>query len=361
MTESTREKLREEIECVYQTSLLRRYWGFVGRALARLVGKNGEAPMWISALVALGVVQVATQILLAVLKVPFAGSPLSVQKSYLFLAYIWLSIIVFQALIELFIKHLKTTLVDAVALPEGEAGIRRWQQQTGRASFETTAAIIFTLLFAFVTIFVIYFQRDVHAGFEVYFFNVLLFSQMSFHLYWMLVTVITFTSSIRHWKLNLFPDDPASSYVIQTLHQVSSTILLLVALLLGLNIVLVIPAKLYSQVYLISTIIAFWIPSLFYFWMSETSFSKLVRAAKMERLDVIQSQIIEIESTQDMKQKEPAESVQRLLDLHDRVKAAPVSIINLNSIANLLGSLALPLLAFLINVFDIWQKLFQTP
>lgn len=361
MTDPTREKLREEIERVYQMSLMRRYWGSVGRGLARLVGKKGEAPMWVSVLVALGVVQGATQLLLAVLKISFATSSLSIQKSYLMLAYIWLGIMVFQSLIELFIKHLKTTLVDALDLPDGEAGITRWLGAVGRTPLQWAAAFIFTFIFAFVTIFVIYFQRDVYAGFEVYFFNVLVFSHMSFHLFWILVIVITFTSSIRGWKLNLFPDDPARSFVIQTLHQVSSTFLLLIALLIGLNIVLVIPANLYSQFYLISTVVVFWVPALFYFWMSESSFAKLVRVAKLERLDVIQKQVIEIESTQDMKQKEPAEAVQRLLDLHDRVKAAQVSIINLNSVANLLGSLALPLLAFLINVFDIWQKLFQAP
>jgi len=361
MTGPTREQLREEIERVYQVSLMRRYWGFIGRGLARLVGKKGEAPMWVSVLVAMGIVQGLTQILLAVLRVPFATSPLSIQRSYIMLAYIWLSIIVFQSLIELFIENLITTLVDALDLPDGVAGITGWLQAISRTPLQWAASTLFTLMFAFITIYVIYLQRGSSPGFEVYFFNVLLFSQMSLHLYWIMVTVTTFTSSIRGWKLNLFPDDPARSYAIQTLHQVSSTFLLLIALLLGLNIIIVIPANLYSQFYLMATIVVFWIPALLYFWMSESSFTKLVRAAKLERLDVIQRQVIEIESTQDMTQKEPAEAVQRLLDLHDRVKVAPVSIINLNSVANLLGSLALPLLAFLINVFDIWQKLFNAP
>ena len=361
MPDNTREELRNEIERVYNASLMRRYWSAIGRGLARLVGKKGEAPMWISVLVALGLVQGATQILLAILRVPFATSPLSLQINYLMPAYIWLSILVLQSLIELFIKSIKTTLVDALDLPDAEASITRWLRMVGRASFQWTAAILFTLIFTFVTILVIYLQRDVHAGFEVYFFNLLVFSQMSFHLFWILAIVITFTSSIRSWKLTLFPDDPARSFVIQTLHQVSSTFLLLIALLIGLNIILVIPANIYSQFYLLSTLIMFWVPALFYFWMSESSFAKLVRDAKLKRLDIIQKQIIEIEIAQDMIQKEPAEAVQRLLDLHDRVKAAQVSIINLNSVANLLGSLALPLLAFLINVFDIWQKLFKAP
>jgi hypothetical protein len=38
-----------------------------------------------------------------------------------------------------------------------------------------------------------------------------------------------------------------------------------------------------------------------------------------------------------------------------------VSMINLGSVANLLGSLALPLVGALLSIFDVWQKIFGTP
>ncbi len=46
----TREGLRKEIERVYQASWMRRYWGTIGRGLARLTGRKGEAPVWVSTL-----------------------------------------------------------------------------------------------------------------------------------------------------------------------------------------------------------------------------------------------------------------------------------------------------------------------
>ena len=70
---------------------------------------------------------------------------------------------------------------------------------------------------------------------------------------------------------------------------------------------------------------------------------------------------MQIENNQDISQKEPSESVTRLLNLHDRVKSASVSMIDLSSLANLIGSLALPLLAALISILVIWQKIFGTP
>jgi len=62
-----------------------------------------------------------------------------------------------------------------------------------------------------------------------------------------------------------------------------------------------------------------------------------------------------------LSQRYCAEAINRLLNLHDRVKATPNAMINANSIINLLGSLALPLLAALLSLLDVWQRLFSTP
>lgn len=361
MTDPAREKLREEIEQVYQNSLMRRYWGLIGRGLARLVGKKGEAPLWVSTAIVMVIIQVVTQIILAVLKEPIASSPVSILNNYPMLIYIWFGTVVFQGLVDHFMMHLKTTLVDALNLPASEVDVARWLMLVERIPFQLALTFLFMTIFAFTTIFVIFSQQGTSLNIAVLIFNILLFSQMAFHVFWIFVIALTFITWIRNWKFNLFPDDPSRSYVIQTLHQVSSSILLIIALLMALNIILVIPLRLFSQTYLFISITVFWVPALLYFALTEGSFSHLVMEAKLDRLTAIQQQIMEIENTQDMKQKEPAEAVQRLLDLHDRVKTAPTSMINLNSVANLLGSLALPLLAFLLNVFDIWQKLFNTP
>ena len=95
MTELTQEELRDEVERVYQNSLTRKYWGFIGRGLARLIGKKGEAPLWISILVVMLIIQVLAQILLVVFKKSVADSPVSIQNSYPMVIYIWFSTIVF--------------------------------------------------------------------------------------------------------------------------------------------------------------------------------------------------------------------------------------------------------------------------
>jgi len=361
MTEMTRESLCEEIERVYQTSLMRMYWRTIGRGLARLVGRKGEAPMWVSVMVAMAVVQVITTITAVLTKEGTVALPVSIQYSYPMLGYCWLCIVVLQTQLERFINYIKNDLVRTLDLSASQNTIETWLRMVGRRSLQSLFMFLFIAWMTLMTVFVIISQRGQSAGVTVYLFTALVFLQVVPHLYWLLVISITLVFTIRQLKVNLFPNDPSKTPVMQTMHQVSSNLLITVALLLALNILLVIPLKVFSRAYLISVVSAFWTPLVLYFLLSESAFAHLLINARLERLAILQQQIMEIEKNQDMNQKEPAEAVKRLLDLHDRVKSAPVSMINLSAIGNLLGSLALPLLAALLNIFDIWQKLFGTP
>lgn len=357
MAEITRETMREDIERMYQSSFLRRWWGIIGRMLARLAGQKGEAPMWVSAAIVLLLIQVVTTITAFVIK-DWSATSVSFIYSYPMLFYIWFCIIVLHVQVERFIGYIKDDFVNALDLSASQKTMKAWLNNTGRHSTQVFAILFFVVWMTVVTIYVLYSQRNQPAGPSVYLFTVLVFVSIASHLYWVLNISITFAFWIPKIKFNLFPDDPSQTPVMLTMHQVSSSLLLMVALLLALNIIIIIPLNLYSRIYLIAILSVFWLPLLLYFFLSEAAFSRLVVNARIQRLATIQQQIMEIENKQDMSQKETAEAVKRLLDLHDRVKATPVSMINLGSITNLLGSLALPLLAVLINLFDIWQKIF---
>ena len=360
MKEMTRENVRDEIERVYQTSLLRRYWGFIGRGLARLVGQKGEAPMWVSVMAMMLLIQVITTVTAFAIKDRSAAS-VSFVYNYPMLIYMWFCIIVLHVQVERFIGFFKKDIVNALDLSASRSAIEAWLRNVGRPSAQVTALLFFTVLMTAVTIYVLYSQQNRTAGIAVYLFTVLVFTSAALHLYWTLVSSITLAFTTRNLSFNLFPDDPSQTPVIQTMRQGSGSLMLVIALLLALNIAIVIPLNLYSRIYLISIVAVFWTPLLLYFLFSESAFSRLLMNAKLRRLATLQEQILEIENHQDVSQKEPAEAVKRLLDLHDRVKSASVSMINMNSVANLLGSLALPLLGALLNIFDIWGKIFGTP
>jgi hypothetical protein len=362
MTEMTRESLREEIERVYQTSLMRMYWRTIGRGLARLVGRKGEAPAWVSFTVAFLMIQfIATVMRTALKDQGIAPMMLSAQFSYPMLAYCWLGLIIFQTQVERFINFFKTDIVDSLDLPDSQPAMESWLRSAGARSLQAPITLLFVAWMTILTVFVVFGQRNQSAGVYVYIFTALVFIQLIPHMYWIFVAAVTFAFSIRQWKFKLFSDDPSKTPVIQTLHRMSSNFLLTIAFLLAVNQLIALPLGLYSQVYIIAMIAALWTPTLLFFIFRESAFAHLLTNARLERLATLQQQIMEIENSQDLSQKEPSEAVKRLLELHDRVKSAPVSMINLSSIVNLLGSLALPLLGALLSIFDIWRKIFGTP
>ena len=362
MTELTRESLRAEIERVYQTSVMRMYWRAIGRGLARLIGRKGEAPAWVSFTVAFVMVQAITAVARIALKEQAVTSVmLDAQFSYPMLAYCWLGLMVFQAQVERFINYFKTDIVDSLDLPDSQPAIASWLRSAGARSVQVPITLLFIAWMTVLTVLVIVGQSNQPATVSVYIFTALVFVQLIPHLYWTLVIAVTFAFSIRQWKFKLFPDDPSKTPIIQTLHRLSSNFLLAIAFLLALNQLIAFPLGLYSKFYISAMLAALWTPTLLFFIFRESAFAHLLVNARLHRLAVIQQQIMEIENDQDMSQKEPAEAVKRLLDLHDRVKSAPASMINVGSIANLLGSLALPLLGALLSIFDIWSKLFGTP
>jgi hypothetical protein len=120
--------------------------------------------------------------------------------------------------------------------------------------------------------------------------------------------------------------------------------MLLVLLIGALNIIII-----------IEFLIINWIPILTLFILGHLAFASLVTRVKHERMAELQSKIMKL-SSQD-KTSTKTTQIMKLMDYHDRVKATRNSLINSQSILNLMGSLALPLLATLIQ--DYMKELFS--
>jgi hypothetical protein len=130
---------------------------------------------------------------------------------------------------------------------------------------------------------------------------------------------------------------------------IGAILMLLLGLVEALNIILI-----------ISMVIAFWIPIMTLFIMGNYAFSQQITRAKYERLEYLQSKIMELSNVEKI-DKETTAHIISLMDYHDRVKGARNSLYNIRSFTNLFGSLALPFLAAALNAIDVWQKTFGMP
>ena len=117
----------------------------------------------------------------------------------------------------------------------------------------------------------------------------------------------------------------------------------------------------FTQILLVTSAITLWFPLLAFYAVTEQSFSAQIRSSKDRRLTPLQNQITQLDQRTNILDTETLKRVQALLDLHERIRRTPNSLINVESLLNLFGSLALPLLGVLLNILDIWKKLFGIP
>jgi hypothetical protein len=163
--------------------------------------------------------------------------------------------------------------------------------------------------------------------------------------------IIVLTIKLRRYNLKLFTADPASSELISRLSGVLAFYLYFVSIVSAIWTLLTstwVPTPAAG----IALVLIFWLPIIAMFALSQSGLSSLVRRAKWKTLNEIQAQVEELRVSNNLKDKETMEAINRLMDFHDRVKATRNSALNSGAILSFINSLLLPLLAFLLGNLD---------
>jgi hypothetical protein len=95
-----------------------------------------------------------------------------------------------------------------------------------------------------------------------------------------------------------------------------------------------------------------WGPALLVFVIGQRSLTKAIARGKQKTLDGIQARIDELTAGGDIADKATTDAMNRLMDLHDRIKAARGSALDFHAGLGFLNSLLLPLIAFLLTNLD---------
>jgi hypothetical protein len=105
--------------------------------------------------------------------------------------------------------------------------------------------------------------------------------------------------------------------------------------------------------------VLFWIPIIAIFILNQSSLSTLIQRAKGKTLNEIQARIEELHNSEKLGEKEPMETINRLMDYYDRIKSIRSSRIDSGAVLNLINSLLLPLLALVLGNIDKILALFK--
>jgi hypothetical protein len=178
---------------------------------------------------------------------------------------------------------------------------------------------------------------------------------------WVLYLILFYSHFFKQLKLNLFQDNPSGTVPLQVLHRTSGQLLLVLAIIVTLGL----PASAFSSMFRVTLVVmsavGVGIPLLIFYIATENAFSNHIRDAKYRRLAQLQKQISDLEMKEVETNADRVKFIRELLDFHEQIKRTPNSLVNVDSLLNLLGSLALPFLGALLNILDIWKKLFPSP
>ena len=163
--------------------------------------------------------------------------------------------------------------------------------------------------------------------------------------------VILLQIMLRSYDLKLFAADPATSELLSRLSGELTFIVYFIAffsafLTLG-NVVI----GTFRTVG-IFLVLVLWLPIIAMFILNQTSLSGIVRRAKWKSLNEVQAKIEKLRTSKSFGSPQTMDTISKLMDYHDRVKATRNSALNSGAILSFVNSLLLPLLAFLLGNLD---------
>ena len=357
-----REELRQIVAQMYEELLAWKFWRGIGRIFKWLPGaKKTGMTLWLSSFLV-----IILSIFLCILLAWLIGAIEFFDRLNLIYiasmsAWIWLTINLAEWQIRQSLNSIQKDALDILELPKGEREMMKWAGFVTNRHNQLVATISFFILIC--TISTLGMKLDFsHALGWIKFLHLLLGTGWwSFHATWMVVLILFYGYHFRRWPTFLFQDDPASTVSLLNLHRCADQLLMVSALIATIGIPISFILNNFTQILLVTSAITLWFPLLAFYAVTEQSFSAQIRSSKDRRLTPLQNQITQLDQRTNILDTETLKRVQALLDLHERIRRTPNSLINVESLLNLFGSLALPLLGVLLNILDIWKKLFGIP
>jgi hypothetical protein len=161
-----------------------------------------------------------------------------------------------------------------------------------------------------------------------------------------------------HYEMNAF--SPAKSEIVNDISEMLSRFIFVMAAFFAV-ITLAATSRLVDQqtrmMFSIPLVLTGWLTITAQFIATRLTLGKIVESEKWRTLNRLQTKINFVESTGDLSDKETAERLLRLVDIHEKIASSKTNTFDLKSVSTLFSQLMLPLLGLLLGNFDKVLKL----
>jgi hypothetical protein len=193
-------------------------------------------------------------------------------------------------------------------------------------------------------------QQPIHVGPIV---TVMLASfQIAVVIYYIYPFFVVLPRRLSHVRYRLYKADPSSSEVVERLSDLFTKV---VYITVGFVVVATVSLA-YLQLLTLPTslflAVMVWVPAVALIVGSQLNLSHIISRTKWETLEEIQITIEALRVREEVPWPETLDHLAKLMDLHDRIRETPNSALNLRAGLNVVNSLLIPLLAFVLANVD---------
>ena len=344
-----RQEVRDEILALKETTPLARIFNALGWAF-----KHNSPGYWLSGVVLLNIILLLPWALIGwVLGEIQGGVPYFIGGIFGTETPIVVAIMAHFA-VQNILDDLAHRIIDNISEPNDLFKILLWLRQSWSLQNVFSVAVPFWLAWIILGISAVSFPYGQFAGFGFSLTVVLvgLLVGIIAHVY---IWTCLLTSNLKtyHYDMNAF--SPADSKVVGDISETLTKAIYMLAAAGGI-FTLVTASKLIeeqSRVILTFPFLASaWTVIIIQFLLARSTLGAITNRAKWKTLNRIREKINALEATGDLSDKDTAERLFRLADIHKQIMASKTSTFDIKSVSTLFSQLMLPLLGLLLGNLD---------
>jgi hypothetical protein len=350
-------QLQQEIPQIIESTIAARILNAVGSCIQRFTQQSQPVPWYVSALVLAATVILPQTLIALVLK-----DPQQVIGKGLFWSVTVPVVSLVIPLHYLSARHLLLRIRDHI-LPDMKDEndwdrLKLFLDQLAGWRLALARAIMISLLWTVIAVSIFSSLNNgpirVSYAFDVWLFG---FFGMGIGLPY-LSWFVRLPNQLKHFQYRLYQLNPAQSEVVAHISNLSTPAFLAMAFVLAIGTVAAGLIEVFNWVVPV-IILSFWIPLITNFINTQAAVNKIVESGKWQTLNEIQEQIHALKNDSGIRSTADLESINKLMELHDKVYNAKNTRLRITSVLEFLNQLLLPLLAFLISNYAVVLKLFN--
>ncbi len=348
--ELKRKEVREKILAMKDDHLLARMLNFLGTRF-----ESGSLGYWLSNFVALNLIILSPWAL-----VGFPLHEYSLRHEFLSLPSL---LVVQEAILSMFVAHLIITyifnqltskIIIKMNSVEKLDEFLRWFTE----SWSTASVLRISIPWAVVWVllasvgFSLIFHNFVGIGYS---FTVLLTGFFTGLCFYLVLWVSRLALNLRNYEYDLNTYAPADSEIIYNISAMMTRCIYVLVAFFTVATFINASKLIDPQIQLVfgfPFLLTVWMVTIAQFFLTRSTIGEIVNNAKWKTLNKIQTKINDLEANGDLSEKETAERLMRLADIHKHIMASKTQIFDWNSLSTLFSQLMLPLLGLLLGNLD---------